>query len=110
MKNGMNSPVCQRKFEADCHWTKTLGDSKRADNFGSKFITNGAERNILGGKPHFLTNDVNGRLRPVAIGLSLSACAHLKESLPGLPPGAAAPLDKSVGQRKPRLRIPDWEK
>ncbi len=47
MEDGMNSPVRWRKFEADCHRTNDLGDSKRANEFGSKLITNGAKRNVL---------------------------------------------------------------
>ncbi len=43
----MNSPVRRRKFEADCHRTNNLGDSKWANKFGSKLITDGPERNIL---------------------------------------------------------------
>ncbi len=78
MKHGMNSPVHWREFEADCHRTNDLGDSKRADKFWSKLIRNGAERNALGRKPHFLTNDVDGRLRPVAIGFGLGARSHLE--------------------------------
>ncbi len=56
----MNSPVRQRKFEADCHWANNLSDSKRANKFGSKFTTYGAEWNVLSGNPHFLTYDVDG--------------------------------------------------
>ncbi len=76
MKHGMNSPVHWREFEADCHRTNDL--CKRADKFWSKLIRNGAERNVLGRKPHFLTNDVDGRLRPVAIGFGLGARSHLE--------------------------------
>ncbi len=67
MERGMNSPVRRREFEADCHWTNNFSDRKRANKFGSQLITHGPERNVLGRKPHFLTNDVDGRLRPVAI-------------------------------------------
>ncbi len=94
----MNSPVRWRKFEADCHRTKDLGDRKRANEFGSEFITDGAEQNVLRRKPHFLTNDVYGRLRPVAIGLSLSARSHSEESLTGSSPSVTAPLDEGVGR------------
>ncbi len=76
----MNSPVRRRKFEVDCHWAKNLSDSKRVNKFGSKFTTCGAERNVLSGKPHFLTYDVDGRPRPVAIGLCLGACSHPETS------------------------------
>ncbi len=48
MKDGMNPPVRWRKFEADCHWTNDLGDSKWANEFRSKLVTNGAEWNISG--------------------------------------------------------------
>ncbi len=48
VKDGMNPPVHRRKIEADCHRTNDLGDSERANEFGSKFIRNGAERNVLG--------------------------------------------------------------
>ncbi len=94
----MNSPVRRRKFEADCHRTKNLGDRKRANEFGSKFITDGTERNVLRRKPHLLTNDVYGRLQPVAIGLSLSARSHSEESLTGSSPSATTPLDEGVGR------------
>jgi len=61
------------EFEADCH-------CQWANKFGSQFITNGAERNVLRRKLHFLTNDVYGRLQLVAIGLSgfddWLACYH----------------------------------
>ena len=73
MEHGMNSPVRRRKFEADCHRTNDLGDRKRANKFGSKFIRDGSERNVLGRKPHFGTDDVYGRLPPVAIGFGLGA-------------------------------------
>ncbi len=52
----MNSPVRRREFEADCHRTNNLSDRKRANKFGSQLITHGPERNVLGRKPHFLTN------------------------------------------------------
>jgi hypothetical protein len=78
MEGGVNSPVHWRKFEADCHRTNDLGDSERANEFGSKLIGDGAERNVLRRKPHFLTHDVDGRLRPVAIGFSLGARSHLE--------------------------------
>ena len=78
MEGGMNPPVHWREFEADCHRAKDLGDSERADKFGSKFIRDGTQRNVLGRKPHFLTNDVYGRPRPVAIGFSLGARPHLE--------------------------------
>jgi hypothetical protein len=96
MENGMNSPVHWREVEADCHWTNDFSDSKRANEFGGKLIGNGTERNVLGRKPHFLTNDVNGRLRPVAIGFSLGARPHLEQSLTGSGPSAVAPLDEGV--------------
>lgn len=98
MEGGMNPPVRRREFEADCHRTNDLGDSERADKFGSKFIRYGAERNVLGRKPHFLTDDVNGRLRPVAIGFSLGARSHLEQSLTGSGPCAMTPLDKGVNR------------
>ncbi len=47
MKDGMNPPVRWRKFEADRHRTNDLGDSKRANEFRGKFVTNGMERNVL---------------------------------------------------------------
>ncbi len=94
----MNSPVRRRKFEADCHWAKNLSDSKRANKFGSKFTTYGTERNVLSRKPHFLTYDVDGRTRPVAIGLGLGACSHPEKSLTGSSPGATTPLDKGVSR------------
>jgi len=78
MKGGMNSPVRWRKFKADCHRTNDLGDSERANKFGSKLIRDGTERNVLGRKPHFLTHDVYGRLRPVAVSFSLGARPHLE--------------------------------
>ncbi len=55
--------------------------------------------NVLGRKPHFLTHDVYGRLRPVAIGLSLGASPHLKKSLTGSTPCVTAPLDEGVSGR-----------
>ena len=78
MEDGMNPPVHWREFEADCHRANDLGDSEWANKFGSRFIRDGTERNVLSRKPHFLTDDVNGRLRPVAIGVSLSARPHLE--------------------------------
>ncbi|RXN38338.1 hypothetical protein ROHU_001206 [Labeo rohita] len=71
MEHGMNPPVRWREIKADCHRTNDLGDRKRANEFGSKFIRNGSERNVLSRKPHFGTDDVYGRPRPVAIGLAL---------------------------------------
>ncbi len=94
----MNSPVRRREFEADCHRTNNLGDRKRANKFGSQLITHGPERNVLGRKPHFLTNDVDGRLRPVAISLSLGARPHPEESLSGSRPGTVTPLDEGVAE------------
>ncbi len=47
MEDGMNSPVRWRKFKANCHRTNNLGDSKRANEFRSKLITDGTERNVL---------------------------------------------------------------
>ena len=96
MKGGMNSPVRWRKFEADCHRTNNLGDSERANEFGGKLIRHGAERNVLSRKPHFLTNDVYGWPRPVAIGFSLGARPHLEQSLTGSGPCAVTPLDERV--------------
>ncbi len=78
MKDGMNSPVRRRKVEADCHRTNDLGDSERANEFGCKFIGHGAEKNVLGRKLHFLTSDVYGRPRPVAVGFGLGAWPHLE--------------------------------
>ena len=78
MKHGVNPPVHWREVEADCHRTNDLGDRKRANKFGSKFISNGSERNVLGRKPHFLTNDVYGRPRPVAFGFGLGARSRLE--------------------------------
>ncbi len=101
----MNSPVRRREFEADCHWTNNLSDRERANKFGSQFITHGSEWNVLGRKPHFLTNDVDGRLRPVGISLSLGARPHPEESLSGSRPGTVTPLERRE-QRGPRLRIP----
>ncbi len=73
-------------------------DRKRANKFGSQLITHGSERNVLGRKPHFLTNDVDGRLRPVAISLSLGARPHPEESLSGSRPGTVTPLDEGVSR------------
>ncbi len=98
MKHGMNSPVRRREFEADCHWTNNFSDRERANKFGSQFITHGLEWNVLGRKPHFLTNDVDGRLRPVAISLSLGARPHPEESLSGSRPGTVTPLDEGVSR------------
>ncbi len=98
MKHRINDPVCRRKFKADCHRTNNLGDRKWADKFGSKPITDASDRNILRRKPHFLTHGVDGRLRPVVIGLNLGARPHLDEGLSGPTPGATAPLDKGVGR------------
>ncbi len=98
MKHGMNSPVCRREFEADCHWTNNFSDRKRANKFGSQFITHGSEWNVLGRKPHFLTNNVDGRLRPVAISLSLGARPHPEESLSGSCPGTVTPLDEGMSR------------
>ncbi len=103
----MNSPVRWRKFEADCHRTNDLGDRKRANEFGSEFITDGAERNVLRRKPHFLTNDVYGRLRPVAIGLSLSARSRSGGESHGLFSKCDGTSGRRRGQRGPQLRIPD---
>ncbi len=47
MKGGINPPVRWRKFEEDRHRTNDLGDSKWANEFRSKFVTNGTERNGL---------------------------------------------------------------
>ncbi len=47
MKDGMNPPVRWRKFEADRHRINDLDDSKRANDFRGKFVTNGTERNVL---------------------------------------------------------------
>lgn len=44
----MNSPVCWRKFEAECHQTNLLGDSKGANEYRIKLITDGTERTVLG--------------------------------------------------------------
>ncbi|RXN02939.1 membrane-spanning 4-domains subfamily A member 4A-like protein [Labeo rohita] len=71
MEDGMNPPVYWRKFEADCHRTNDLGDRKWANEFRSKFIRHGSERNVLGRKPHFRADDVYGRPRPVAISFGL---------------------------------------
>ncbi len=98
MKHGMNSPVCRREFEADCHWTNNFSDRERANKFGSQFITHGSEWNVLGRKPHFLTNDVDGRLQPVAISLSLGARPHPEENLSGSRPGTVTPLDEGVSR------------
>ncbi len=98
MERGMNSPVRRREFEADCHRTNNFSDRKRANKFGSQLITHGPERNVLGRKPHFLTNDVDGRLRPVAISLSLGARPHPEESLSGSRPGTVTPLDEGVSR------------
>ncbi|RXN39355.1 hypothetical protein ROHU_000259 [Labeo rohita] len=76
--------------------TNDLGDRKRANEFGSKFIRNGSERNVLSRKPHFGTDDVYGRPRPVAIGFGLGARSHLDQSLTGSGPCATAPLDEGV--------------
>ncbi|RXN19213.1 endogenous retrovirus group K member 11 Pol [Labeo rohita] len=72
MEDGMNPPVYWRKFEADCHRTNDLGDRKWANEFRSKFIRHGSERNVLGRKPHFRADDVYGRPRPVAISFGLA--------------------------------------
>ncbi|RXN38198.1 endogenous retrovirus group K member 18 Pol -like protein [Labeo rohita] len=96
MEHGMNPPVRWREIKADCHRTNDLGDRKRANEFGSKFIRNGSERNVLSRKPHFGTDDVYGRPRPVAIGLGLGARSHLDQSLTGSGPCATAPLDEGV--------------
>ncbi|RXN25218.1 PWWP domain-containing MUM1L1-like protein [Labeo rohita] len=71
MEDGMDPPVYWRKFEADCHRTNDLGDRKWANEFRSKFIRHGLERNVLGRKPHFRADDVYGRPRPVAISFGL---------------------------------------
>ena len=92
----MNSPVRRRKFESDCHRTNDLGDRERAYKFKSKLVRYGSERNVLSRKPHFLTNDGYGRLRPVAIGLSLGARSHLEKSLTGSTPSVTAPLDERM--------------
>lgn len=92
----MDSPVRRSGFEADCHWTNDLGDRKWAINFWRKIITDGSERNIFRRKLHLLINDVDGRHRPLPIGLSLSACPHLEEGLSGPAPGASAPLDEGM--------------
>ncbi len=42
--------------------TNNIGDSKRANGFRNKLIPDRTERNILRSKPHFLTNDVDGRI------------------------------------------------
>jgi len=55
------------------------------------------ERNVVGRKLHFLTHDVYGRPRPVAIGFSLSARPHLEQSLTGSGPCAVTPLDEGDG-------------
>ncbi|RXN33142.1 hypothetical protein ROHU_004391 [Labeo rohita] len=94
MEHGMNPPVRWREIKADCHRTNDLGDRKRANEFGSKFIRNGSERNVLSRKPHFGTDDVYGRPRPVAIGFGLGARSHLDQSLTGSGPCATAPLDE----------------
>jgi hypothetical protein len=78
MKYGMNPPVHWRKVEADCHWTNDFSDRERANEFWCELIRNGAERNVLGRKPHFGTDDVYGRPPPVAIGFGLGACPHLE--------------------------------
>ncbi|RXN35788.1 hypothetical protein ROHU_003526 [Labeo rohita] len=78
MEDGMDPPVYWRKFEADCHRTNDLGDRKWANEFRSKFIRHGSERNVLGRKPHFRADDVYGRPRPVAISFGLGACSHLE--------------------------------
>ena len=77
----MNSPVHWREVEADCHRTNNFGDRKRANEFRSQFIGYGAERNVLSRKPHFGTDDVYGRPRPVAIGFGLGARPQTEESL-----------------------------
>ncbi len=99
----MNSPVRRREFEADCHQTNNFSDRKWANKFGSQLVTHGPERNVLGRKPHFLTNDVDGRPRPVAISLSLGARPYPEESL-------SSRYGDTSGQRReqrgPRLQIP----
>ncbi len=92
----MNSPVRRREFEADCHRTNNFSDRKRANKFGSQLITHGPERNVLGRKPHFLTNDVDGRLRPVAISLRLGARPH--------PGGESLGLSSRYGDTSGRRR------
>ncbi len=47
MKDGMNPLVRWRKFEADRNRTNDLGDGKQANEFRSKLVTNGTERNVL---------------------------------------------------------------
>ncbi len=73
-------------------------DSTKVDLTTALLITHGPERNVLGRKPHFLTNDVDGRLRPVAISLSLGARPHPEESLSGSRPGTVTPLDEGVSR------------
>ncbi len=99
----MNSPVRRREFEADCHRTNNLSDR-------SQLVTHGPERNVLGRKPHFLTNDVDGRPRPVAISLSLGARPYPEESLSGSRPGAVTPLDEGVSRGDRDFRLHTREK
>ncbi len=72
----------------DYHWTKNFSDSERANEFRSQLT-----------KPHFLTDDIDGRLRLVAIGLSLGACTH-PEKCPG---GSGGTSGQRSWQRGPRL-------
>ncbi len=67
-------------------------------NLGANLLHTDRSRNVLGRKPHFLTNDVDGRLRPVAISLSLGARPHPEESLSGSRPGTVTPLDEGVSR------------
>ncbi len=69
-------------------------------NLGASLLQT-VQRGMFLDESHFLTNDVDGRLTLVAIGLGLGVRPHPEESLSGSAPGATTPLDKgvSVGNR-----------
>ncbi len=67
-------------------------------NLGASLLQTERSGMFLEESHTFLTNDVYGRLRPVAIGLSLSARSHSEESLTGSSPSVTAPLDEGVGR------------
>ncbi len=64
-------------------------------NLGASLLQT-VQRGMFLDESHFLTNDVDGRLTPVAIGLGLGARPHPDERLSGSAPGAMTPLDKRV--------------
>ncbi len=93
VKDRVNPTKRMRKLEPHCHRTQNLGDAIWPNEPGCQLTRRHPERQVLGGKPYFLTTHVLRSRSPVTISRYFGPSGSPGQDLLSPSPGATTPME-----------------